>query len=976
MGGAMGGAMGDGARSHAAHWRATRPISTPHDLARQMARLTHELRERVAAALASADHSPALRALVDACHSELSVDLTPAQVADTLAQIAAYTLLTARYLHAGPAPFSRHELASLPAPHPFLQRLRTTLGGSALDGEPFMPAVEALVHLLATADIAALFAHHGNPPGDPLIHFYEAFLRAYDLALRGRHGLYVTPEPVVSYIVRSVDSLLADELGVAGGLASLAGVACSPCACGEPERADARWAVVLDPACGTGAFLAGALECVLGRVHDRARSAGGRAPSPGHVRERLLARVGGCELLPTPYLIAHLILGVRLARLDPQTAERSARDGAWADHARLNDRLNIALGNALDCVEMWPERASGVADGEVLVILGNPPYASHSANASGQIAALLRGVDPLDRGPTGSYFAVDGAPLAERNLKWLNDDYVKFLRYAQWRIERAGQGILAFVTSSGYLDNPTFRAMRRSLMRSFDAIYVLDLHGNGKRGERGPSGARDENIFAIQSGVAIGLFVRGQGSPGPTRDAALHYAELWGARSHKYAWLAAHSVTDTPWTRFSPPAPLYGFTPQDAHLEAEYMRGWPLRAIMPEHSLGVLSKRDALVVGFTPEEVLRRVAAFADATLSDERCAQSFGLPRRDKDGWDLGEARAALAGNVRPELVQPVLYRPFDTRYIYYHPAVIARPNLRVMRHLERGNVALVIGRQGAATGAASWDVAFATSRLTDHNVFRRGGGTVFPLYLSPSDAARPADPTANIAPAFVAALCSGLGMAWQRAGSGDRERTIGPEDVLAYMYAVFYAPSFRARYADHLKTDFPRLPLTSDAELFRELSALGARLLALHLTQSPPAARMCYSVSGGNRVERVRYTPPDAAGEPGRVWLNATQYVEGVTPAVWESSVGGYRIAQKWLTDRTGRTLAQDDLDTYRDALAALAETRALTQQLDAAIARHGGWPFTGASQGDPVVRRLLAALRRQRSGAATLSVAFSCR
>jgi len=944
-----------GATLHPVTWRTTRVISTPSDLARRLANLTRELREQVVAALERDDRSPALDALVDACYAELTVDRTPfapTQVADTLAQIAAYALLTARCIHTGPAPFSRHELASLAAPHPFLRRLCGEIGGSGLDGEPFMPAVEALVRLLATVDTAALFAQHGNPPGDPLIHFYEAFLRAYDPALRGRHGLYVTPEPVVSYIVRSVDALLAGELGIADGLASLAGIPCPPWVCDEQASADARRVIVLDPACGTGAFLAGVLEHVLGHDHGHTQSAGGQSLSPGRIRERILSRLIGCELLPAPYLIAHLILGVRfaqIAQLNPKETEQRGRDGAWADHAQrniwCNDRFHIALGNALECAEMWPEGAADAADGDVLVILGNPPYAGHSATASGQIAALLHGVDPRDGTPTGSYVDVDGAPLGERNLKWLTDDYVRFLRYAQWRIERAGQGILAFVTNAGYLENPTFRAMRLSLMRSFDAIFVLDLHGNSKRGERDPSGARnarDENVFAIQPGVAIGLFVRRQGSPGPTRVAALHHADLWGTRSRKYACLATHSAADTPWTRLSPSAPHYGFTPRDASLEAEYQRGWPLREIMPEHSLGVLSKRDALVVGFTPEELLRRMAAFVDATLSDERCAQAFGLPRRDKDGWDLGEARAALAGNVQPELVKPVLYRPFDTRFIYYHPAVIARPNLRVMRHLERDNVALVIGRQGAATGAASWDVAFATSRLTDHNVFRRGGGTVFPLSLSPghlAGAQGPADPTVNIAPAFVAALCSRLGMVWQRAGGEDSQRTVGPQDVLAYIYAVLHTPSFRARYADQLKTDFPRLPLASDDALFRELCALGERLLALHLMRTPPPARTRHPVAGSNRVERVRYTPPSAAGEPGRVWLNATQYVAGVTPAVWESSVGGYQVARKWLNDRKDRLLTPDELEQYQSVLATLNAVQSVVRQLDATIARLAG-------------------------------------
>lgn len=926
--------MSDGRRAESVQVRAVRRITRPTALARHMAEAAHDLRAGVAEAIDSPDPVPALGALFDACRDELQSDLTAAQFADVVAQTAAYALFVARWRHTGSRPFARTDLARLDAPHLWLGKLLHALAGDELAASNLLAPLDALANLLAVSDLRALFPAHESDGPDPVITFYESFLRVYDPALRARRGVYITPAPLVGYIARSVDALLADESGVRGGLAGDSPVA------------------VLDPACGTGAFLAG----ILGRI-----SAGGcRQTGPEHAPADGRVRLVGCELLPVPYLIAHLALGARLA----------------------SGRVELVLGDALADARLtsdaWPGCGQATGPGgcdrgengqpvvshrdSALVIVGNPPYAGHSANDGDAIGALLRGIDPRDGSATASYFALDAMPLAERNLKWLGDDYVKFIRAAQWQIERFGHGIVAFVTSSAYLESPTFRAMRRSLMRSFDAIYLLDLGGNGLRRERRPSerdAARDENIFGIRQGVAIGLFVRRAGTAGATRDAAVHHVELRGERARKLSWLARHDPRDTPWSHLAPSAPLYSFAPRDARLAAEYQCGWPLTSILPEHSLGLLTKRDALVVGFTPAETLHQVAAFADPDRDDEEVARTFRLALRDKDGWDLAAARAALAGNVRAERVRPLLYRPFDTRFVYYDPALVARPNARVLRHLadrDGRNVALVVGRQGAVTGSAIWDVVFATAQLTDQNLFRRGGASTFPLYLHGSLSEGVTYWRPNLDPAFVAQLCAGLGMRWRGDDEADREghmgvnreSAVGPRDVLAYLYAVLWAPSFRARYSDFLKDDFPRIPLIANAELFRELCALGQRLLALHLGHAAPTPRANQPlVPPDTRIERIRYAPPDERGGTGRVWLNASQCVEGVSPAVWAFTVGGYRVAEKWLKDRAGRTLTADELRRYQTLLAVVDETLAMMAALDVVISRRGGWPLALAPE-----------------------------
>ena len=582
---------------------------------------------------------------------------------------------------------------------------------------------------------------------------------------------------------------------------------------------------------------------------------------------------------------------------------------------------------------------------DILVMMGNPPYSGHSANSGRGITNLLHGRAP-DGSETDSYFAVDGAPLAERNSKWLLDDYVKFMRYAQWRIERAGQGILAFVTNSGYLEGPLYRGMRRSLMRSFDALYALDLHGDSRRREQSPAlsiegrASRDENVFAIQQGVALALFVRREGVRDRSREGRVWRADLRGSREAKLRWLAAHSVADTPWREVQPGPPLYSFTAlcDRANAESEI---WPLSAVMPERSLGVLTKRDRLVVGFAADEAWARVADFAGPSRSDAECAEAFGLPLRDRDRWDLARARAQLASRIRPEALRPYTYRPLDARYVYYDSRLIARPNRRVMRHLDAHpeNIALVVGRQGAATGSATWDVAFVTAGLTDQNLFRRGGACVFPLYLYPGDTPDDATSTqarrANLATEFVMRFAATLGLTWVPDGKGDLSSTFGPDDVLAYIYALLFAPSFRARHAGALRADFPRIPLPRDAESFWALCSLGSRLIALHLGQRSPAALPRFVGAENNRVERVLYLPGRADGEAGSIALNTTQRFEGVSRDVWEGAIGGYRVARKWLLDRRGRRLSANDVKQYRQVIGVLDETCELMRRIDEALA-----------------------------------------
>lgn len=791
-------------------------------------------------------------------------ELSHEETADIYAQLMCYGFFAAR-CHL--LQFSRPSAVQL------LSSVAPLLASVYADADAFDDILEDLTTFLSSDSMAHTL---DNYPVDLLIHGYEAFLAAYAPARRQSHGIFYTPRAVTGYIVRSIDCLLRRDFGVADGLAGLS-----------------SQVALLDPCLGAGTFLQAVIE-------QMTAFCGENWPA---CADQVIPSLYGCDLLPAPLLLAHLCLGLQLAATD-------ARPHLVCQDALAGDG-NVFAGQP-----------------PVVIVLGNPPYAGHSQHTGRWISELLHGHDPHSATATGSYFHVDGLPLREHNAKWLHDDYVKFFRLAQWHVEQAGAGMVAVITNHGFLSNPTFCGMRHSLLETFDELYLLDLHGSSKKNRLSPDGTRDENIFPIQSGVAISLLVKRPQSSNPP---VVRHAELWGTADSKLDWLAAHDVATTPWSDCPPQSPLYLFTPRQQDLTAEYQRGWDITRVMPVHSLGVLSKRDGLVVDFNQAEVLRKIRRFADRSVSDTACATEFGLPLADKDRWDLPRARAAVSGQLDDEKVRPYLYRPFDERAIYYDPAVIARPNTRVLGHLEQPNLALLLGRQGEATGALEWDLLLVTDKLADHNIYRRGGGAVFPLYLYDGSTRMP-----NLAPDFVTEMAQRLEMTFLPEGCGDRRLTFGPEDILHYCYAVFHAPGYRTRYADHLASAFPRLPLTGNPALFAALCIIGERLVTRHL-QRTAEMTATFPVNGDNHLRKVRYEPAD-----GRVWINATQYFDSVAPATWDYHIGGYQVCRKWLKDRLGRRLSEEEVRHYRRVVTILTETLRIMDEIDRLVDTHGGWPL----------------------------------
>ncbi len=717
---------------------------------------------------------------------------------------------------------------------------------------------------------------------DPFMYFYEDYLAAYDKAMRKSRGVYYTPVPVVNFIVRAVDDILKRDFGIAEGLAG-------------HERV-----TVLDFACGTGTFLLETFERIFENI------GGPEAGVAGHVvREHMLRNIYGFEYLIAPYTIAHLKLSQYLAD------KGHPLEG--------DERLGVYLTNTLEPVEpqtnlLLPavseevEKAQEVKDKPILVILGNPPYSGHSKNKGEWITKAVAEYKFVweidDKGREVK------KPLGEKNPKWLQDDYVKFLRFAQWKMDAVEEGVVGVITNHSWIDNPTFRGMRQSLMRTFDQIYVLDLHGNTKKKERTPDGGKDENVFDIEQGVAISLFVK---KPGLKRG--VWHGDLWGKRIEKYGRLAAETMVSLPWKKVEPRTPFCLFAWQDQRRREEYDSGFSVPDIFPVNSVGIVTARDRLTIHFTKDELMQTVRDFA--ALDPEIAREKYGLGR-DVQDWRVEWAQQDLTNNGPDEsFAVPVSYRPFDGRWTYYtghSRGFICRPRSGVMRHLLRsGNLALITSRLTKGEDFRHVQITDKITEVICMSPKTSNNGFIFPLFIISENSIR----TENFSPDF------------RRWLNARYEHHYSPEEILGYIYAVLHCPAYRKRYAEFLRIDFPRIPFPERAGDFEALSRLGWSLIEAHLLRNAPKRGLAaYHGTGDHVVEKVRYSSKEEA-----VWINKNQHFAPVPAPVWAFRIGGYQVLDKYLKSRKGRKLSLDEITHLGRIADALAFTIERMERIDEA-------------------------------------------
>jgi predicted helicase len=926
-------------------------IATSRELSIRLAELARAIRDRIRMALAIETAAGPLTKLMKAFQEALVHDLDTDTFSDMYAQTIAYGLLSARL--ASPGGGSADDLASqMPVTNPFLKELMETFlhvggrrgkaGGPGIDFDEL--GVSDVVEMLDHANMRAVLVDFGdrNPQEDPVIHFYEHFLAAYDRTEKVRRGVFYTPRPVVSFIVRSVDERLETAFGLVDGLADIT-------TWGEMAdrhrdlqippgvgRGDA-FVQILDPATGTGTFLVEVIDVIYRRLSSRWASEGhGDAKINtmwnAYVPRHLLPRLHGYELLMAPYAIAHLKLGLKLHETGYEFGSDERARVYLTNSLEPPHDFSGQFDFAIPALAHEAEAVNAVKrDARFTVMIGNPPYSILSANLS-----------PAQRATVARYREVDGERIRERGAlqfeKNIQDDYVKFFALAEDVLLRSPWAVLCYISNGNYLDADTLRGLRASLCSSFQERLLLDLHGDGSGSQLPDASGKDENVFEILQGVAIGLFARG-----PTLPDLTIRGDRGGSRAEKFAVLARSTFNSVDCRAIgSPKPPQYEFAQRDDAVEALWRSWTGIAEIFGQYSAGIITARDHFVIDVDRAALIRRVTDFRDSPLSDTRLLEEFDVP--DKRGWDVRKARLQLSSvrSVR-ERTLGLSYRPFDQRWIFYEACLVWGRAFPTMRHLLGGHtVALAVCKQ-LNKPIDPWAHAFVTRSPAESSLVSNKSKeitTFFPVWLAADENSLLTQASPNIDHEWLDTL-GGL------VATTHTTSEQNANNVAAYVYAILHSPIYRARFREQLARGFPRIPIAESATLAHGLVKCGLRLIALHLMESPVLDKAITTYVGPPRpsVARVGWSedtvwldsPAGKAGTdaPGTIGFR------GVHDAVWQFRIGAYQVCHKWLKDRKGTVLSGDDLRHYGRIVVALSETITQMDEIDRLVVRHGGWP-----------------------------------
>ncbi|MCG8625652.1 MAG: N-6 DNA methylase [Proteobacteria bacterium] len=927
-------------------------ISSPKDLAERMAGKARLIKEILLEVL---DRDKKQTTSIGLQHKAFQDHLIDNLPKDTFAEIYAetivYGMFSARLHYNGnPAKFTRSlAYESMPRTNPFLRHLFKELGSDDFDHN-LKWIVDDLAKVFASCDLYAIMHSKSKKEesDDPFMHFYETFLATYNPAKRKSHGVWYTPKPVVDFIVRAVDEVLKTEFKIAEGIAS-------------NQRID--WLVededgtkttkkvhrvqILDPATGTGTFLAEACKHIIGWVKKSTPST-----VSDYISNHLIPRLHGFEVMMAPYAMCHNKLDITLANLGYQPPKNGRQN-----------RLSIFLTDTLEerksskqgemAFAQWLLREAEGAreikrDTPIMCVIGNPPYLSFSKNQNPWIDSLVANYRRvLPKGAPKNYTG-DGVDLTsheadfkERNPKILQDDYIKFMRVAEFFINRTGEGVLGFITNHAYLDNVTCRGMRWHLLKTFDKIYVIDLHGNARRGETTEDGHPDKNVFDIQQGVAITIAIKtAQKSSEDTLAKVYHRDIRAKTRAEKFETLAKSTLGKQN-EEITPLAPNFFFVKKDYGLLAEYDKGFLLTDFMPEYKTGLKSSRDKLVVAHDEGRLIEKINRFADPSKSDDEVREEFfsnqradRFARGDTAKWNLAKARQRLQNDEGENWKKDICkidYRPFDEQVILYADNMVDRRRYEAMRHMlkedngrkvKSGNIGLVVSRQTSV--GDDWRHVFISNSIIEHcHISNKGKecGYIFPLYLAKGSLKLDMDDKDNFDPALKAQLI--------KLATHPKH---GKPKVLAifdYIYGVLHCPSYRQKYSEWLKVDFPRIPWPKSPDMFWRVSQQGTELRKLHLMQSATMESLDipYKLLGKKNltVEKPRYN-----ANTKRIYINDDEYFADVPELAWEMHIGGYQPAQAWLKSRKGMRLDHDTVQHYRHILAVLVKTHDIMQSI----------------------------------------------
>lgn len=881
---------------------AAEPVRRAETLAKIMGENAKRLRGNLLRFLKSEDirNQPILD-IFDAFKTQLIHDLSLESFTDMYAQTLVYGLFVARYHDDTPATFDRQEARDLiPATNPLLRRFFDHITGTDFDVR-LKPIVDELCKVFENADVKKLMQQlysqnlwGGVQAGpDPVVHFYEDFLREYDAKQRKDIGAFYTPPPVVRFIVRSVDAVLKRDFGLPTGLADTSKIEIVRTKQGKKSKEQVHRVQVLDPATGTGTFLTETIRL----IHASFEGQEGRFTQ--YVNEDLLPRLHGFELMMAPYTIAHLKIGATLT-------ESGAK--------QLKTRLGIYLTNSLEeghtegdslfgslglsqAISNESREASVIKkETPIMTVIGNPPYNVKSKNPS-----IAIGVDGKKRKTwIGALIDDYKKDLNERKIN-LDDDYIKFIRLSEHFIEKNGAGVVAMITNNSYIDGITHRQMRKHLLETFDEVYILNLYGDSKKNEKTSDGGKDENVFGIRQGVAICIFIRKEGKKEGL--GTIYHSEILGRRSDKLTVLEASSIENVEWHKLESQAPNYFFVPKNFNLEQEYRMGFALNDFFPNYNSGIQTKNDDLTIRFSDSEMKKVVDDFLSLNLDE--IENKYNID--DSGIWKASIAQKDL--QKTDYTLSPLLYRPFDVRYTVVTPrsgGFLARPRIKTTRQMFFPNVALLFSRNVPSQGSYT-EVLVSDMPVDLHAA--AGQTYCAPLYTYEDDGSK----TLNFESGILTKILQIV-------------PKVEPINIFDYIYAVLLSPEYRKAYEVLLKTDFPRIPYPKSEKEFEKLTKIGKELRDLHLLVSPRLNQFItkYPEIGSNSIEKLRRTG-------NKVYINSEQYFDGVSDEVWNFTIGGYLPAQKWLKDRTGRTLSNAEIEHYQKMIVALHETKKIMATID---------------------------------------------
>ena len=899
-------------------------ITSPVDLAERMAGKAGLIKDVLFRTLKDdEDHNEELGQQFEAFKTNLIHDITEEDFADVYAETIAYGMFAARLHDPTLHTFSRQEaLELLPKSNPFLRKLFQYIAGYDLDTR-LTWIVDDLALVFLACDLEALLTNFGKSTHqtDPFLHFYETFLAAYNPAKRKARGVWYTPQPVVNFIVRAVDEVLQTEFGLVDGLADTSKVRVKMDTGQRAEtkkgtftkdgknafiEKDIHRVQILDPATGTGTFLAEVIRQIAPKIQDVA---------PGmwssYIENDLIPRLHGFELLMASYAMCHLKLDRILTEMGYQPSKNPPRLSVFLTNALEEGE---PANQTLPFTQWLTDEAKGAneikSDLPIMCVIGNPPYLGEGGVSEGWLGKLM---DDYKVEPGGK------VKLKERNPKWINDLYVKFIRMSSHLIQKNGEGVLGFITNHGYLDNPTFRGMRWHLLKTFDKIWILDLHGNSKKKEVSPDGTADKNVFDIQQGVSIIIAVKKRGTRKGLAD--VMHADLWGSRKNKYELLELASTRGKMFEKLIVPGPQHAFLKRDYKSKMKFDSYIDLHELMPLSGVGICSKRDKIAYQKNWVELAEILEDFV--TLEEEKIKLKYAVARESRD-QKISLAKSDLLENgVDESRKLDTTYRPFDTRVTYYSGKVrgfLAYPVSQITRNFAEGrnNIGLVTSRQGQVVGSMPWNLCFVSKQATDLNVFYRGGGQTYPLYIYPDQQDLDQSMRINLCPKIFGKI--------QNIVEKPEAERASELDIFDYIYGVLHCPEYRKTFAEFLKIDFPRIPWPKSPDEFWSVSEKGTELRKLHLMEPEAIGQTLFPFDGEGDalVEKPEF-------KNGQVWINKTHHFDAVPEIAWNFYIGGYQPAQKWLKDRKGRELSFDDVRHYQKIIKILSETDRIMKTIE---------------------------------------------